>query len=92
MGDAGAPYGTGPDSGTVPPLVPSDVPTKPTIWSGTILVRNDKNGSLEISFDGTNIHDVLKEGEQQVYRNRYEGGIALRGVAGATPAFRVTAW
>lgn len=92
MGDAGSPYGTGPETPQNPPLVPSDVPAKPTIWSNTILVRNDKSGALEISFDGINVHDRLLEGEVQIYRNRFEGGICLRGVAASTPAFRVTAW
>lgn len=92
MGDAGPPAGTGPETPQNPPLVPSDVPAKPTIWANTILVRNDKSGSLSISFDGATIHDILLEGEQQVYRNRFEGGISIRGEGGSTPAFRIAAW
>jgi len=57
-------------------------------WAGTILVRA-VSAAVEISFDGTNVHGYIPAGEVTTYRNRYEGGIAVRGV-GAT--FYVEAW
>ena len=64
----------------------------PMIWSNSIRVCNDGSGVLEFSFDGTNVHGKLLSGEQVIYRNRIEAGIALRGVGGTTPTFRVEAW
>lgn len=64
-------------------------PVPPMLWSGTIRLCNDGAGPLEYSFDGTAIHGRLLAGEEFVYRNRHEAGIALRG---AGIAFRVEAW
>jgi hypothetical protein len=58
----------------------------------TLRICNDSAGggaSLEVSFDGTNVHDVLKPGEQVLYRDRFEAGIAVRGL-GAD--YRIAAW
>lgn len=63
----------------------------PMIWSGNIRICNDGANSLEYSFDGVNVHGLLLKGEIFAYRNRYEAGIAVRGVGGTT-AFRVEAW
>jgi len=51
---------------------------------------------LEYSFDGVNVHGVLHEGEHLYYRDRYEAGIAVRGVpiapdTGVVP-YRIEAW
>lgn len=59
------------------------------IWADTIRICNDGDGTLEFSFDGTNVHGQLLTGEKVIYRNRHEGGIAIRG---NTFAFRVEAW
>jgi hypothetical protein len=61
----------------------------PMIWAQTIRLCNDGGGSLEYSFDGTNIHGKLLANESVVYRNRFEAGITVRG-AGVT--FRIEAW
>lgn len=66
-------------------------PVPPMIWSQTIRLCNDGANSLEYSFDGTNVHGLLLKGEQVVYRNRFEAGISVRFVGGAT-TFRVEAW
>lgn len=66
--------------------------TKKMIWAGTIRIKNDGAGDLEYSFDGTNVHGIVKEDEELIYRNRYEAGISVRGVAAATPSFRIEAW
>jgi hypothetical protein len=79
---------TPPDGGEAPPHA--------MLWANTIRVFNDGaagDGSIEISFDGINVHGELKEGEVFTYRHRHEAGIALRRVlAGKTPAFRIEAW
>jgi hypothetical protein len=85
-----APTGTGGGpAGSDPSQAPPTV--SPMLWSGNVRVCNDGSGDLEFSFDGTNVHGRLKSGEQFQYRNRYEAGIAIRGVS-ATPLFRVEAW
>jgi hypothetical protein len=66
--------------------------TKPSIFSCSIRIVNIGAGDLEISFDGTNIHGYVKENAEVIYKDRYEAGIALRGVGGATPTYRVEAW
>lgn len=57
-----------------------------------IRICNDGAGALEYSFNGTDVHGLIKANEQPVYLQRYEPGIAVRGVAGATPTFRIEAW
>jgi hypothetical protein len=89
-----APTGTGGGASPAPYPDPSQAPPTvyPMLWSGNIRICNDGSGDLEFSFDGTNIHGRLKSGELFQYRNRYEAGIAVRGVAAATPLFRIEAW
>lgn len=84
-----------------PSIVPIAVPTiagtgtstaqdPPVIYSGNIRISNDDPANdLEFSFDGTSVHGVLKHDESVIYRQRFEGGIALRG--NGVP-FRVEAW
>lgn len=95
-----------PDSATPTAVVVPNVPTGqgqndgpspavPLIYSGTIRIFNDETSGgndLEFSFDGTNVHGRVKAGEQLVYRNRIESGIALKSPAAASVAFRVEAW
>ena len=86
------PQGTGTFS-TGMTLTGVAVADKALIWSGNIRICNDDGGaSLEYSFDGTNVHGLLKKGEQFLYCDRYECGIAIRGVGRGTPDFRVEAW
>jgi hypothetical protein len=87
------PTGTGGGPVGSPYTDPSQAPPTswPMLWSGNVRICNDGAGALEYSFDGTNVHGLLKSGEIFMYRNRYEAGIAIRGVA-ATPLFRIEAW
>lgn len=74
---------------TVTPELPTGLTGVPSvIWAGTIRVFNDSNADLEFSFDGVNVHGLLKMNTDMIYRHRYESGIAVRG----TGAFRVEAW
>jgi hypothetical protein len=77
----------------------ADVPQNPAgtvtetgyLWCSTIRLVNDEaplGANLEYSFDGTNVHGLLKPEEEFVYRGRAEAGIAVRGSA----AFRCEAW
>lgn len=54
-----------------------------------VQVRNDGAASLEISYDGVHVHDVVKAGEQQQYEDRMELGISVRG---PNVAFRIVGW
>jgi hypothetical protein len=83
----GSPMGSGAgQSASADPYVPPS----PQVWAETILVRNDHvTNPLEVSFDGINIHGEVLAGEERVYRDRMEGGIAVRG---AGVPFRVEAW
>jgi len=66
----------------------------PMIWCGALFVANDDapgGNDLEFSFDGTAVHGRLRPGESRIYRDRYEAGIAIRGVP-AGVAYRVEAW
>lgn len=68
-----------------------DPTTKPMLWANTIVVYNDSGAILEISFDGTNVHDRILAAETpsyHLYRNRHEAGIAIKGAG----AFRIAAW
>lgn len=65
----------------------TDTPAKAG-YSNTIIIKST-GAALEFSFDGTNVHGKVDAGETLVMRQRYEGGISVRG-AGAT--FRITAW
>lgn len=62
------------------------------LWASTIRIINDGGIAIEFSFDGTNVHGVVKAGERMEYRRRYEAGIALRLAAPGTTAYRVEAW
>lgn len=59
------------------------------IWSNGIRVCNDGAGTIEFSFDGTNVHGKIAANQSVVFWNRYEAGIAVRG---AGIAFHVEAW
>lgn len=63
-----------------------------SIWAHSILIRNLGAGSLEFSFDGTNVHGKVLTLTERLFRFRYEAGISIRGVGGATPGFEVEAW
>lgn len=84
LGDAtkGGTPAIGPDT--------TDPGYKPMIWANTMMIFNDGGADLEISFDGTNVHDKVTIADKvHVCRNRHEAGISVRG-AGAS--FRVVAW
>lgn len=87
----GTPSGTGQEARDANILAPSGeqaVP-HPMIWAQTIRICNDSGANdLEYSFDGADVHGKLLPGEQVIYRNRFEAGIALRG----NGTFRIEAW
>lgn len=74
------PFGTGTASGGAPSAM---------IWAQAIRVCNDGGGTLEYSFDGTNVQGKLLASQQIITRCRPEAGIAIRG-AGAS--YRLEAW
>lgn len=88
----GGPMGTGilnPD-----PILDPYGSTVPHVFASTILIHNDDGtatNTLEFSFDGINVHGVVRGGEELVLRRRQEAGIAVRLGVG-TPAFRIHAW
>jgi hypothetical protein len=57
----------------------NDKVPKAMLWAQTIRVINAGGGDLEISFDGVNVHGLVPAGLINVYRNRFEAGIAIRG-------------
>lgn len=59
------------------------------IWSNSIRIMNDGATDLEFSFDGTNVHGVVKPAEVMLYPYRHEAGISIRG---AGVDFRIEAW
>ena len=61
---------------------------EPMIWAGTVLICNDGAAALQFSFDGTNDAGEVAAGEQQVFRQMHEAGIAVKGVTD----FRIFAW
>lgn len=60
----------------------------PMVFSDNILVTAT-TATVEISFDGINVHGSIPAGETRVYDARKEAGIAVRGT-GAT--FAIEAW
>jgi hypothetical protein len=95
-GAAGSPMGAGQSSLDVLPGETGQM--KALIWSNSIRVCNDGAGVVEFSFaapdDGsTLVHGSLKAGEQVIYRQRIEAGIALRFPSGSSGGvYRVEAW
>lgn len=84
------PWGSGENelSGT-PPQWP---PTQAYIWSFGIYIKNTgATNDLEFSFDGVNVHGRLAPGAERIYYNRFEAGMALRGVT-ANTTYIVEAW
>ena len=79
-GKGGSPQGTG---GNEPPY--------PSIWSSSIKITNTGNNDIAFSFDGVNIHGVVKTGEIAVFWNRIEAGIAIQQITGSS-TFRIEAW
>jgi len=73
-----------------------DVAPVPMRYPSTIRITNDSivaGDSLQFSFDGTNVHGEVRNGESVTYRDRQEAGICIR----TTPtkgncAFRLEAW
>lgn len=91
LAGGGSPMGGGKNDGS-----PRDPYTPPPtmVWASTILISNDDStatNTLEYSFDGINVHGLVRGGETLTLRNRYEAGIAVRRGAN-TPAFRIHAW
>ena len=85
------PAGTGRFPQDVNPTVDPSAQAMPkaAVWAYGIMVVNDGAGELEVSFDGTNVHDVLKQNETHTYLNRHESGISVRGNGLAD---RISAW
>lgn len=78
------PSGTGSGIPNSPPP-----PVAPMIWSSSIRIHNESSTPLEFSFDGVNVHGIVKQNEAFTYWSRYEAGIAVRG-NGAV--YRIEAW
>lgn len=60
-----------------------------------IRVANDGTADVFVSFDGINIHDVVRPGETRPYQNRVESMVAVRSETGPPPKtarFRIDAW
>lgn len=59
-------------------------------------IYNDGTADLYITFDGVNIHGILRPGEGPLYLNRVESGIAVRtNPTHPSPlftAFRIEGW
>lgn len=87
----GSPMGTGRDPRDANYNIPfaQQAQPKPVIWCSSLRICNDGVGDLEFSFDGTIVHGVVKSGEKLEYRNRYEGGISVRG---AGLVYRIESW
>lgn len=65
---------------------------KAMIWSQEIRITHTGGaGSLEFSFDGTNVHGVVTSTDPVLLMSRAEAGVAIRG-SGGTPTFRIEAW
>jgi len=64
----------------------------PQIWSGAMRIYNEGVGDLEYSFDGANVHGYIAAGQSEIFPNRFEAGICVRGVAAATPTVHIEAW
>jgi len=65
----------------------------PQIWSGSVRIFCvPGSGDLEFSFDGTNIHGRVADGQSEIFLARREAGISIRGVGASTPDFHVEAW
>ncbi len=62
------------------------------IWAQMIAIANTGVGTLEFSFDGTNVHGRVEAGERRIFRMRYEAGIALKGNGADVPTFEIEAW
>ena len=91
----GSPSGGGmdPHDADMSKTAPADQPVPVTmIWPQTIVVSNDGLSDIEFSFDGINVHGIVREGEKCVYRERMEAGISVREPGGAAIAFRVEGW
>jgi hypothetical protein len=92
---ASPPEGLQPSSplggGVASPNVDGSAGPPATAWSGTIAVYAAAGGYVEFSFDGETVHGRVEggtDGSRATYRNRYEGGIAVRG----SGTFIVEAW
>jgi len=58
------------------------------IWAGNIRITAT-TADLEFSFDGVTVQGLVKAGESVLYRQRFESGIAVRGIGSV---FRIEAW
>lgn len=60
------------------------------IWCSRLRISvTAATADLEYSFDGTNVHGKVKAGESFVYTQRFESGIAVRGL---NAVYRIEAW
>lgn len=83
-----SPVGTG--TNDVSP-VDNSIP-KPMAWSMGIRITTSGTGGVDVSFDGTNVHDIVPASTTVTYNRCHEAGISIRGTSGATPTFIVRAW
>lgn len=95
---SGSPSGGGQVAGDAAPREHENAPytqqasPKP-MWSARVIrIKNAGAGALLFSFDGDNDHGLVAANETREFRDRYEAGIAIKGVGGATPTFTIEAW
>lgn len=90
----GSPMGGGRDPRDANIYAPTGEQAVPftQIWSNSIKISNDGNADIEFSFDGVNVHGVVKVGERPIYPRRYEAGICVRNPGAFGVAFRIEAW
>lgn len=77
-------------------VAPPQPEVLPMVWADTIRVTNDDppgGSTIQISFDGANIHGEIAGGSEAVYRGRKEAGISIRhDPADAATDYRIEAW
>lgn len=85
-----SPWGAGAPKGNPDPAAGPILAQPPAmLWCRGIRIVNAGGGTLEFSFDGTNIHGVIPANTTQEYFDRFEAGICVRG---ASAVFHVEAW
>jgi len=65
----------------------------PIAWPfQAIRVFNDGTADIEVTFDGTNIHGVVKPSRFSTWYDRTESGIAVRSPGPGVTGYRIEGW